>query len=96
MPKLMAVENRVRWLGKAALGRRMGSGAADMGMIVEFRQQPGRMIAPVQAMGGKSAEIVIFPGVRIERWSEPKPETEQAAPKSSGPAAGGKGRSKRR
>lgn len=96
MPKLMAVENCVRWLGQAALGRCTGSGAADMGMIVEFRQQPGRMVAPAQAMSGKSAEIVIFPGVRIERWSEPQPQSEQAAPKTSGPAAGGKGRSKRR
>ncbi len=65
-----------------------------MGMVVEFRQQSGRMSAPVAAMGGKSAEIVIFPGIRIERWSEP-PMEPVAEPKKSGPAANGKSRKRR-
>ncbi len=65
-----------------------------MGMVVEFRQQSGRMNAPVGAMGGKSAEIVIFPGIRIERWSEP-PMEPIAEPKKTGPAANGKNRKRR-
>ena len=65
-----------------------------MGMVVEFRQQSGRMNAPVAVMGGKSADIVIFPGIRIERWAEPPIEPEMQ-PAKSGPAAGGKGRKRR-
>jgi hypothetical protein len=65
-------------------------------MIVEFKQQPGRMAAPAHLASGKSADIVIFPGVRIERWAEPPPEIEQAAPAKPGPATGGRGRAKRR
>lgn len=65
-----------------------------MGMVVEFRQQPARLSAPVAMMGGKSAEIVIFPGVRIERWQEP-PVEPVAEPKKSGPAANGKSRKRR-
>ena len=65
-----------------------------MGMVVEFRQQPGRAAPPVAIMSGKSAEIVIFPGVRIERWHEP-PGGPVAEPKKSGPATGGKGRKRR-
>jgi hypothetical protein len=45
---------------------------------------------------GQSAEIVIFPGIRIERSTETPPPASEARPKKSGPAAGGKGRSKRR
>lgn len=66
-----------------------------MGMVVEFRQQSGRMGAPVGAVSGKSAEIVIFPGIRIERWAEPPPETPEAQSKKTGPAANGKGRKRR-
>jgi hypothetical protein len=67
-----------------------------MGTIVEFKQQPGRMSPPAHVLAGKSADIVIFPGIRIERWVEPTPEAEQTAPKKSGPATGGRGRAKRR
>jgi hypothetical protein len=66
-----------------------------MGMVVEFRQQSGR-VAAAAPKGGRSAEIVLFPGVRIERWSETPPEASEAQPKNSGPAAGNKRRSKRR
>ena len=32
---------------------------------------------------GPSAEIVIFPGVRYERWTEPRPQKAEAAAKTS-------------
>jgi hypothetical protein len=67
-----------------------------MGMVVEFRQQPGRVAAPAEVTDGQSAEIVIFPGIRIERSTETPAGAGEARPKKSGPAAGGKGRSKRR
>ncbi|MEZ5923898.1 MAG: hypothetical protein R3D57_05885 [Hyphomicrobiaceae bacterium] len=70
-------------------------GAAKMGIVVEFRPQAGREQALLSA--GQSAEIVIFPGVRMERWPEsPAIETVDTPTKQAGPSVGGKGRGKRR
>ena len=54
--------------------------------ILEFRQpeidREGSDVsrAPVKHPKGRSAEIIIFPGVRIER--HPKPETPSVTPKT--------------
>jgi hypothetical protein len=45
-----------------------------MATVLDFRAPEGRIrtrnLAPRPA---KSAEIVIFPGIRIERWPDPRP-----------------------
>lgn len=66
-----------------------------MGTIVEFRAGQGRAVAPPGVLTGKSAEIVIFPGIRIERWEETPPETPQAEPSKSGRSVSGRGRKRR-
>jgi hypothetical protein len=54
--------------------------------ILEFRQpevdreESDAARAPVKHPKGRSAEIIIFPGVRIERHT--KPETPSAEPKT--------------
>jgi hypothetical protein len=54
--------------------------------ILEFRQpdidraRPDAAPPPVKHPKGRSAEIIIFPGVRIERHKEP--ETPSVAPKT--------------
>ncbi len=46
-----------------------------MGMILEFRASPGKPQRPARRRRRirRSAEIVIFPGVRYERWTEVAP-----------------------
>jgi hypothetical protein len=42
-----------------------------MATIVEFRASQSRYQTASRPAYGASAEIVIFPGVRYERWAEP-------------------------
>ncbi len=57
-----------------------------MATILEFRASDDKPVAKPAKRKRQSAEIVIFPGVRYERW-------EFAAPAASG-AAGGQDASK--
>jgi hypothetical protein len=66
-----------------------------MGIIVEFKPVQGRAIAPPGMLANRSAEIVIFPGVRIERWEETPPEAPEQQPRKSGRAAAGRSRKRR-
>jgi hypothetical protein len=66
-----------------------------MGTIVEFRAVPGRAVTPPGVLSGKSADIVIFPGIRIERWEEKPPEAPAAEPSKSGRPAAGRSRKRR-
>jgi hypothetical protein len=50
-----------------------------MATILEFRSRTMR--EPARHLSGGSAEIVLFPGVRYERWAEdpqPKPKAKKA------------------
>lgn len=61
-----------------------------MGTIIEFRRpETARGVPPAEpdcgdAPAGHSAEIIIFPGVRIERHSH-APKAERAPVKANGP-----------
>ncbi len=66
-----------------------------MGIIVEFKPVQGRAAAPAGMLASRSAEIVIFPGVRIEHWEETPPESPAEEPRKSGRAATGRGRKRR-
>ena len=44
-----------------------------MGIILPFRQLEGRRVDAAAFVGLRTAEIVIFPGVRIERWDDDQP-----------------------
>jgi hypothetical protein len=50
-----------------------------MGIILPFRQIEGRRMAAAGLAALRSAEIVIFPGVRIERWPGDRPPPCQSA-----------------
>ena len=49
-----------------------------MADIVEFRVKPKQPSLPATRRKRRSAEVVIFPGVRYERWAEAEATT--AAP----------------
>lgn len=49
-----------------------------MADIVEFRVKPKQPPLPATRRKRRSAEVVIFPGVRYERWAED--QTAKAAP----------------
>ena len=43
-----------------------------MATILEFRASSQKPARPVRRRIRRSAEIVIFPGIRYERWNEPQ------------------------
>jgi hypothetical protein len=47
-------------------------GRRSMGIILEFRRSEGAAIPTAKPVNGSLGEIIIFPGVRIERgiWSD--------------------------
>lgn len=53
-----------------------------MAKILAFRASRYETIK-VRHRNGSSAEIVIFPGVRYEHWTEPQPKKAEAKPKKS-------------
>ena len=51
-----------------------------MATILEFRASPKQPVKIRRRRNRRSAEIVIFPGVRYERWDEPQAQTATSAP----------------
>lgn len=52
-----------------------------MATILEFRAQSFRSPLSASRQAGAGAEIVLFPGVRYERWVEEPLPTAQSKPK---------------
>ena len=52
-------------------------GRRRMGIILEFRRSEGAAISTAKPVSGSLGEIIIFPGVRIERgaWSDNPAQT---------------------
>ena len=54
-----------------------------MATILEFRTSGEEGASPrSRRRRGRTAEIVIFPGVRYERWREPEPAGEASMPRA--------------
>lgn len=67
-----------------------------MADIVDFRGVPSKRLAPAPTQRrAQSAEIVIFPGVRYQRWDEQPAEATQAAGIAAKPTHAKKSRKKR-
>ena len=50
-----------------------------MATILEFRASSVKPPRKIRRRNRRSAEIVIFPGVRYERWTEPQAQPAPAA-----------------
>lgn len=52
-----------------------------MATILEFRASSEEGVTRSRRRKGRTAEIVIFPGVRYERWRDPEPSSESSKPR---------------
>ena len=54
------------------------TGTAPMATILSFKSSQRPSVASILRAAGMSAEIVLFPGVRYERWAEVPRDTKPA------------------
>jgi hypothetical protein len=54
------------------------TGTATMATILSFKSSQRPSVAAILRAAGMSAEIVLFPGVRYERWAEVPRDTKPA------------------
>ena len=52
-----------------------------MATILEFPQSDSSSRGSASHCGSATCEIIIFPGIRYERWEDHAPQPEEAAPR---------------
>jgi hypothetical protein len=69
---------RTSEVGRSANHGRPVTGTATMATILSFKTTQRPSAAAIFRAAGMSAEIVLFPGVRYERWAETPRDTKSA------------------